>query len=640
MFAIISILSLISCNDTTTKEPQKEGLVSFKSRSIDLQPYFEGFPFKNFIPSYKANKVFYMELADKIKLMQTDLSNTNDLTMGDVISDIDFSKRNVWGIKYNEFDSCLYWMGDEKNDEIINLFKLDPRTKEVTKLTDVPYIFGWTFNKDKSKIAYVARLGHIDERKGELRILDLNSNSESTVYSDSPEMRLTWCSPKWSEDESTLITAAFKNADRTYGNLVSINIIDNSMNIITDENKKRSYPVYSSKWLSDGSYIMYSNEDGFYNLYIVNANGEQTQLSNFTTDVAGFEILTLDDEEVILCATSNPIETNLHFITIDGEVTTKKFDGKISFIDSEENKVLVSTGSPTTRFALKEMTIGENYNISYSDVLNEPKELTDKIVNASSERHEFESFDGTKIHAYLLSPTNPLPKEEQIVIIQSFYGGDNSYSTRQHILAEAGIHFFSPSPRGSSGFGREFSAMNDKDLGGNEIIDIIYAAEYISKELGIPAERIGVWGRSHGGYASMRLMTFPGEINGNKASFNFGFGMADAGFSDIIHFYENCNIPDWVTLEAGDPKTEQEKLNDRSPLYHADKAVGPILLTHGTNDSRVPKEGSIWFADSLKKYNKEHKLVLFDGEGHSVKGLSGFKKLYKARFEFLNEIYK
>jgi len=41
---------------------------------------------------------------------------------------------------------------------------------------------------------------------------------------------------------------------------------------------------------------------------------------------------------------------------------------------------------------------------------------------------------------------------------------------------------FSPSPRGCDGFGREFSSLNDKDLGGNEIIDVIYAAKYISKK--------------------------------------------------------------------------------------------------------------------------------------------------------------
>jgi dipeptidyl aminopeptidase/acylaminoacyl peptidase len=47
------------------------------------------------------------------------------------------------------------------------------------------------------------------------------------------------------------------------------------------------------------------------------------------------------------------------------------------------------------------------------------------------------------------------------------------------------MYVLSPSPRGTSGFGRDFAALNDRDLGGNEIIDIIYCAQYISEKLGV-----------------------------------------------------------------------------------------------------------------------------------------------------------
>jgi dipeptidyl aminopeptidase/acylaminoacyl peptidase len=136
----------------------------------------------------------------------------------------------------------------------------------------------------------------------------------------------------------------------------------------------------------------------------------------------------------------------------------------------------------------------------------------------------------------------------------------------------------------------------------------------------------------------MRCLTFPGEINGVKADFDWGFGLSHAGFSDIIHFYQHCNIPDWVILEAGDPETEAEKLRDRSPLYHADKGRGKLLLTHGTNDSRVPIEGSRAMADSLRKYGKDVTLVEFEDQGHGIKGLANTVRYYKTWFEFLSTI--
>ena len=78
---------------------------------------------------------------------------------------------------------------------------------------------------------------------------------------------------------------------------------------------------------------------------------------------------------------------------------------------------------------------------------------------------------------------------------------------------------------------------------------------------------LGGYGRSHGGYATMRAMTFPPETNGRNQSYRFGFGLAEAGFSDIIAFHDATNIPDWVVLEAGDPAIPEPraKLADRSP---------------------------------------------------------------------------
>jgi dipeptidyl aminopeptidase/acylaminoacyl peptidase len=342
---------------------------------------------------------------------------------------------------------------------------------------------------------------------------------------------------------------------------------------------------------------------------------------------------------------SNPIENEIFIIDAQGRIRkSQKIDRNLFILDDETDKMLVQTNSASIQFRIDELRFDES-EFSFTPRIELPEGLEERTLHANVERVEYPTFDIDRntgktrmLHGFLYHPKNPLPDEDRLVMIQSFYGGGNYYSTRTQILAEAGIIVFSPSPRGCGGFGREFSSLNDKDLGGNEIIDVIYAAKYISAKLNIPPERIGVYGGSHGGYATMRLLTFPGEINGNKAHFDWGFGISHAGFSDIIHFYHNCNIPDWVLLEAGDPETEAEKLKDRSPLYHADKMVGKLLLTHGTNDSRVPIEGSLWMADSLKKYNKDVTLFKFEGQGHGIKGLKNQIKYYNQWFAFLEGI--
>jgi dipeptidyl aminopeptidase/acylaminoacyl peptidase len=395
--------------------------------------------------------------------------------------------------------------------------------------------------------------------------------------------------------------------------------------------------------------LYFSNEDGFKNAYRYDMrSGKPTQVTRFERDIASSMLVQTGGKKHLLAVTSNPIETQLSLVEpMTGEVVVQQsVDVNIDLVDVEENRVLASSNSSMVKFRIDEIRVAPE-GFHFETLVSLPADLEQQIMHASVERLQFPTFDtdqntGTTrmLHGYLYSPENPLPVDQQLVMIQSFYGGENSFSTRTQILAEAGIHVFSVSPRGSSGFGKEFASLNDGDLGGNEIIDIFYAAEFISEYLGIPPERVGVFGGSHGGYATMRILTFPEEVNGVHVSFNWGFGISHAGFSDIAHFYEHCNIPDWVKMEAGDPATEAAKLLDRSPISHADKAKGKLLLTHGTNDSRVPIEGSRRMAAELEKYGKDYELVEFEGQGHGIKGLENTARNYRVWFTFLESLDK
>ncbi|MBN1300489.1 MAG: S9 family peptidase [Melioribacteraceae bacterium] len=647
IFTLVVIVSLILLNSCRTDNPDNSRLVSFKDRSLNLQPYFEGFPYSGFTPFYEAGKMYYYYQDSITFLKEIDLTKNIDLTTGSIVSDVDFSLRNVWGIRYNKSDENLYWTGDEKNDEILNLWKLNPVTRELKKLTDVPYIFGWRWNDD-NKTAYIVRLGNKEQRLGELRILDLNTGDDISVLQDTKEYRFTWGTPSWRPDGTGIITTVLKDADRVYGNIVYVDIKNKSWKLLTDPLKPRSYPGPAYKdWLNNNEFVYYSNENGFTNLYVYNLQKMKSkQLTSFTKDINESELIDINGKKYIFAVLANPIENEIYLIDPENGtvVNSKKIEVNLSILDSDKNKLLVQSTSAISMFRIDELTVTQS-DFSFSTVIDTPDDLKNEILHAKVERLEYPTFDTDPatgktrmLHAFLYVPKNPLPADERIVMIQSFYGGANTFSKRNQILADAGIYVLSPSPRGSDGFGREFSELNDKDLGGNEIIDIIYAAKYIGEKLDVPASRIGVFGGSHGGYATMRLLTFPGVINGIKADFEWGFGISHAGFSDIIHFYENCNIPDWVTKEAGDPKTEADKLRDRSPLYYADKARGKLLLTHGTNDNRVPIEGSLWMADSLKKYGKDFTLVKFEGQGHGIKGLENQITNYKTWFKFLEKV--
>jgi hypothetical protein len=91
----------------------------------------------------------------------------------------------------------------------------------------------------------------------------------------------------------------------------------------------------------------------------------------------------------------------------------------------------------------------------------------------------------------------------------------------------------------------------------------------------------------------MRALTFPSHTNDRGESYDFGFGMSHAGFSNIVTVYDATNIPDWIILESGDPAKELGK---------------PVTY------------------------------VEFEGQGHGISGLGNQVTYYQARFNFLQDV--
>jgi len=291
---------IIFANCQLSKTDTDNRLIEFRDRNIDLKPYVDGFPYSNFNPFYKAGKLFYYHVDSTTMLKKVDLSGDVDLSQGKLISDIDYSKRNVWSIRYRTRDKSLYWQGDELNDEIMNLYRLNPQTKEIQKLTDVPYIFGWRWNQSQVKIAYIARLGIMDKRLSELRILDLATLKEKIITVDNPKFRFIWGSPSWQPENKGVVVPLVKNADRTFGNLAYIDLKTKKWTMVTNPQVPRSFPYAYRDWLNTNEFIYFSNEDGYTNLYRFNIETKNsTQITHLKKDLKDVKLITIDGKKYI-----------------------------------------------------------------------------------------------------------------------------------------------------------------------------------------------------------------------------------------------------------------------------------------------------------------------------------------------------
>ena len=645
MLLLMAAFLFFSC----AKQP-KEGSVHFVDRDVDVKSFLTGFPYTTwgFYLSDDATKLYYLRNDEPSPLVMLDLDECTDIDKGRVISNDDWSKKNFWHPSYNDKDGFLYWMGDQANDEKIDLYRMDPATGETTCFTDVPYIYGWSFNDAKDKAFYVARIAQQgDDHTDEFHILDLKTLEDKTVCTDRPDFRMTWTEVSSSPDDSGCMLTVLKNVNRTYTNIAYLDYKTGAYKVVTDPAKEASLSgcAVISPWYSNDVAYFLSDQSGYANLYTYNRKtGKTAQVTDYKQDLSA-KWITAGGEKLLATVRTSPEGSRVAVLRPDGtELVSEMYPATLTLQTTVDNRMYFTAGATDILFQVWTVAY-EDGALKQSVLVDLPEKTRKSMIASHAEKISIPTFDidpatgqTRMLHAYLMVPEKPLPKDKSTLMVMSFYGGDNMYDMEHQIFTAAGMYVLSASPRGSSGFGRDFAALNDHDLGGNETIDMIYCARYVSEMLGIPPERVGCFGMSHGGYETMRLMTFPGEVNGFKASFPFGFGVAVAGFSDIIYEHYHSNIPDWDYLEAGDPVTERDKLMDRSPISHVDKISGPLLLIHGDHDDRVDIGGSQMLYDALKAEGKPVEFLIMEGQGHGYKGIDNQMRYYKTILDFINNL--
>lgn len=642
--------------DTAATEPAVEpepaakppaGLVKYFARAIDLQPFLAGFPYGKYQPSLRTGRMFYFSLGDAYALQSLSLETpgaTWDLAKGTRLGDLDWSKRSLWSTHHHPGTNALWMHADAANDEKMNLFRMSLADGSVTQVTQHDYVYGMGFSADDSTIAYLPRSGQKAPFRTCLRLRDVASGSEREVVCDTPALTFTWSTPRFSPDGKEVYFVAQVRGDRNRVQVVKVDLgaAKPTVQTLTNVRARRSELDLLEPGPGDEQ-IYVANDDGFANLYAWSRKTRKArQLTAFKEDITS---ATMTDRGVVAVHRTPAGSTLVLVDPSSGAVKDeRKLPGSVDVLDGHGTRALLTQESPDIVFEAMEVDVAAD-KLAVTRVAAPDDALAKQIIACKATAVKIPTFDTDKatgkrreLHAFLLEPREPQQEPaHRLGLITAFYGGGNNFSEFDQVMCAAGFTVVSPSVRGSDGFGRDFHALNDRDLGGDEIVDLFWVARWLEERTGLDARHIGVYGGSHGGYATMRAMTFPPGTNGRNESYPFGFGMAHAGFSDIKTFHDKCNIPDWVVLESGDPSKPADlaKMKDRSPLSHVDRLQFPLLLTHGSNDWRVPVDESRQFAQKATAAGLPITYVEFEGQGHRIEGLALQVKLFQARFDFL-----
>ncbi|KAI9233986.1 MAG: Alpha/Beta hydrolase protein [Podila humilis] len=170
--------------------------------------------------------------------------------------------------------------------------------------------------------------------------------------------------------------------------------------------------------------------------------------------------------------------------------------------------------------------------------------------------------------------------------------------------------------RGSTGFGKTFVELGNRQWSKNMHTDLIDAVEWAVTEGIAIREKVVIYGGSYGGYAALAGLTFTPDV--------FCCGVDIVGPSSLVTLVETIP-PYWSSIYqqfilriGGDPKTEEGRkfLLECSPLTHVDKIKKPLLIGQGANDPRVKQAESDQIVEAMVARNIPVGYVLYPDEGH------------------------
>ena len=247
----------------------------------------------------------------------------------------------------------------------------------------------------------------------------------------------------------------------------------------------------------------------------------------------------------------------------------------------------------------------------------EPEEDADLDEDAAPTLHAFRAEDGLALQGWLFRPRGALGPLPTLLWL---HGGPEAqerpvYQPLFQALLASGVAVFAPNVRGSGGYGRTFAAADDLARRFVAITDVRAAVSFlVEAELADP-ERVGVAGRSYGGYLTLAaLARFP-EL--------FAVGVDVCGISDFATFY--AATEPWIaaaaTTKYGDPAADAELLRALSPIHQVDKIAAPLLVVHGAYDTNVPLVEAEQVVAALRERGASPGFLLFDDEGHEVHGV-------------------
>jgi dipeptidyl aminopeptidase/acylaminoacyl peptidase len=330
------------------------------------------------------------------------------------------------------------------------------------------------------------------------------------------------------------------------------------------------YEPENIEWLSDGSIAMTTSVGGSSGLFRIDPNtkkmtqvlGGRRRINGASFDPAG--------KKVAFVATDLTHPTELFVANVDGS--------------------------------------GEKKLTSFNDKINA------EVAWSDAERFTYPSVGGLEIEGWLMKPYGYQAGKKYPLVLYIHGGphsayGENWFDEFQN-LAASGMFVLFTNPRGSSGYGADFTYSTRGRWGAEDYQDLMKAVDIAAKRPDVDSTHMGVTGGSYGGFMTAWVET---KTNRFKAA------EADRMISEWTYWYGASDAQGLTEFEFyGKPWDNFAMYDTLSPIRHVSRVKTPTLIVQSEDDFRTPiGNAELWFM-ALKKQGVPVELIRYPRSTHEL----------------------
>jgi dipeptidyl aminopeptidase/acylaminoacyl peptidase len=252
----------------------------------------------------------------------------------------------------------------------------------------------------------------------------------------------------------------------------------------------------------------------------------------------------------------------------------------------------------------------------------------------------YQARDGIELQGLLYMPQTTDADARPPVVV-NVHGGPTSqarptFRPVTQYLVNKGIAVFEVNVRGSTGFGKTFTRLDNQEKRLDSVRDLVDTVAFLNRDGRVDTNRAAVMGGSYGGYmVNAVLGAYPGV---------FDAGISAVGVSDWVRALQDASpaLKASDRLEYGDIREEkwQAFYKENSPINLAGNIQVPVMVQHGANDPRDPVSESDRMVTAIRDAGGSVEYLRFPDEGHSLTKRSNRVIFYRRVAGFLERHLK